>query len=345
MSSSPWENEAYLAIKELGPDKFELVTPSLSILAEPPVSVVDKVVDKRGTRKVAQAYLEFIYTTEGQENRAKHYYRPRDAKVAAQFSKQFVNVKLFTIDDVVRWLAESAENTLRRRRYVRPDLSTALASACTPACDSSAAFCPALPRGGLGAIVRFRLAPRQQSPPAGGRGSNHTLAHPFVPPIVNSTTLIIPGLYGSGSDHWQTWLEYAWAREQDDWNVAALDQWTRPGGRAIHRRCNGQVWLVAHSFGCLAAVTAAVDRADRVAGALWLHLPIQSDSLRWTTANPLAHLQRMLMSRRRQETRSPVLVPHQSLVGFPLHSCSQLKRPVDAPDGGIGVGGSLGRTV
>lgn len=95
-----WENEAYLAIKELGPDKFELVTPSLSILAEPPVSVVDKVVDKRGTRKVAQAYLEFIYTPEGQAIAAKHYYRPRDAKVAAQYAKQFAPVKLFTIDDV-----------------------------------------------------------------------------------------------------------------------------------------------------------------------------------------------------------------------------------------------------
>ena len=95
-----WENEAYLAIKELGPDKFDLVTPSLSILAEPPVSVVDKVVDKRGTRKVAQAYLEFIYTTEGQEIAAKHYYRPRDPKVAAQYSKQFAPVKLITIDEV-----------------------------------------------------------------------------------------------------------------------------------------------------------------------------------------------------------------------------------------------------
>ena len=95
-----WENEAYLAIKELGPDKFELVTPSLSILAEPPVSVVDKVVDKRGTRKQAQAYLEFIYTPEGQQIAAKHYYRPRDAKVAAQFAKQFAPVKLVTIDEV-----------------------------------------------------------------------------------------------------------------------------------------------------------------------------------------------------------------------------------------------------
>lgn len=95
-----WENEAYLAIKELGPDKFELVTPSLSTLAEPPVSVVDKVVDIHGTRKVAQAYLEFIYTTEGQAIAAKHYYRPRDLKVAAQFAKQFAPVKLVTIDEV-----------------------------------------------------------------------------------------------------------------------------------------------------------------------------------------------------------------------------------------------------
>ena len=95
-----WENEAYLAIKELGPDKFELVTPSLSILAEPPVSVVDKLVDKRGTRKQAQAYLEFIYTTEGQQIAARHYYRPRDAKVAAQYAKQFAPVKLVTIDEV-----------------------------------------------------------------------------------------------------------------------------------------------------------------------------------------------------------------------------------------------------
>ena len=95
-----WKNEEYVAIKELGPDKFELVTPSLSILAEQPVSVVDKVVDKRGTRKVAQACLEFIYTTEGQEIAAKRYYRPRDAKVAAQFAKPFAPVKLVTIDAV-----------------------------------------------------------------------------------------------------------------------------------------------------------------------------------------------------------------------------------------------------
>jgi sulfate transport system substrate-binding protein len=95
-----WENEAYLAVKELGPEKFDIVTPSLSILAEPPVSVVDKVVDKKGTRKVAQAYLEYLYSPEGQEIAAKHYYRPRDAKVAAKYAKQFAKVNLITIDDV-----------------------------------------------------------------------------------------------------------------------------------------------------------------------------------------------------------------------------------------------------
>ncbi|RZL39948.1 MAG: sulfate ABC transporter substrate-binding protein [Rubrivivax sp.] len=95
-----WENEAYLAVKELGPDKFEIVTPSLSILAEPPVAVVDKVVDKRGTRKQAQAYLEYLYTPEGQEIAAQNYYRPRDGKVAAKYAKQFGPVKLFTIDEL-----------------------------------------------------------------------------------------------------------------------------------------------------------------------------------------------------------------------------------------------------
>ncbi|MDR7296188.1 sulfate transport system substrate-binding protein [Pelomonas aquatica] len=95
-----WENEAYLAVKELGPEKFEIVTPSISILAEPPVAVVDKVVDKRGTRKVAQAYLEYLYTPEGQEIAARNYYRPRDPKVAAKYAKQFAPVKLFTIDEL-----------------------------------------------------------------------------------------------------------------------------------------------------------------------------------------------------------------------------------------------------
>ncbi len=95
-----WENEAFLAIKELGPEKFEIVVPTLSILAEPPITVVDRVVDKRGTRKLATEYLRFWYTREGQEIAAKNFYRPRDAAVAAKYAKQFVDVKLITIDDV-----------------------------------------------------------------------------------------------------------------------------------------------------------------------------------------------------------------------------------------------------
>jgi sulfate transport system substrate-binding protein len=93
-----WENEAFLAIKELGPDKFAIVVPPLSILAEPPVAVVDKVVDKKGTRKVAEAYLRYLYTEEGQEIAAKHYYRPTLAKVAQKYVGQFPKVNLFTID-------------------------------------------------------------------------------------------------------------------------------------------------------------------------------------------------------------------------------------------------------
>ncbi len=95
-----WENEAYLAVKELGPDKFEIVTPSLSILAEPPVAVVDKVVDRKGTRKLAEAYLHYLYSEAGQTLAAQNYYRPVDAKIAARFAKQFAPVKLVTIDAV-----------------------------------------------------------------------------------------------------------------------------------------------------------------------------------------------------------------------------------------------------
>ncbi len=94
-----WENEAFLAINELGPDKFEIVIPSVSILAEPPVAAVDKVVDKRGTRAVAEAYLEYLYSDEGQRIAAKHYYRPTNRKIVDSGS-QFPDLKLFTIDEV-----------------------------------------------------------------------------------------------------------------------------------------------------------------------------------------------------------------------------------------------------
>jgi len=95
-----WENEAFLAVNELGKGKFEIVVPSASILAEPPVAVVDKVVDRRGTRAVAQAYLEFLYSQEGQEIAAEHYYRPRLKSVAEKYADRFPKASLFTIDEV-----------------------------------------------------------------------------------------------------------------------------------------------------------------------------------------------------------------------------------------------------
>lgn len=93
-----WENEAYLALKEEGGKNFEIVAPSLSILAEPPVAVVDQNVDKKGTRKVAEAYLNYLYSDEGQRLAAKHFYRPRNQEIAKEFSQQFSELKLVTID-------------------------------------------------------------------------------------------------------------------------------------------------------------------------------------------------------------------------------------------------------
>lgn len=95
-----WENEAFLAVKEFGKDKFEIVAPPLSILAEPPIAVVDTVADKKGTRAAAEAYLKYWYTKEGQEIAARNFYRPRDAAVGEKFADSFAKVDLFTIDDV-----------------------------------------------------------------------------------------------------------------------------------------------------------------------------------------------------------------------------------------------------
>ena len=95
-----WENEAFLALKEFGADKFEIAVPSVSILAEPPVTLVDKVVDKHGTRALAQAYLEYLYTPEGQEIAAKNFYRPRLSEIAKKYGKNFAQIKLFTVDEV-----------------------------------------------------------------------------------------------------------------------------------------------------------------------------------------------------------------------------------------------------
>lgn len=95
-----WENEAYLALKEYGADKFEIIYPKLSILAEPPVALVDKNVDRHGTRKVADAYLHFLYTKEAQEIEAKNFYRPRDPAVLKAFAKQFPAIPMVTVDEV-----------------------------------------------------------------------------------------------------------------------------------------------------------------------------------------------------------------------------------------------------
>jgi len=98
-----WENEAFLAIHEFGADKFEIVAPSMSILAEPPVSVVDKVVDEHGTRKVAEEYLKYLYSPQGQEIAARNFYRPRDPNIAKKYAARFPNINLFTIDLFGGW--------------------------------------------------------------------------------------------------------------------------------------------------------------------------------------------------------------------------------------------------
>ncbi|MGE4337961.1 MAG: sulfate ABC transporter substrate-binding protein [Pigmentiphaga sp.] len=95
-----WENEAFLALNELGPDKFDIVVPSLSILAEPPVTVVDKVVDRKGTRQAAEAYLAYLYTPQAQDVIGRHYYRPTDPTVAAKYAQQFPALELITVDEV-----------------------------------------------------------------------------------------------------------------------------------------------------------------------------------------------------------------------------------------------------
>jgi len=105
-----WENEAFLAVKELGPDQFEIVVPSISILAEPPVAVVDKVVDAHGTRKQAEEYLKYLYSPEGQEIAAKNYYRPTDPAVAEKYKSQFPQIQLTSIADFGGWKKAQTEH-------------------------------------------------------------------------------------------------------------------------------------------------------------------------------------------------------------------------------------------
>jgi len=98
-----WENEAHLALKQFGANKFEIVMPTVSVLAEPSVTVVDQVVIRRGTKVVAEEYLKFLYTKEGQEIIARNFYRPRDAQVAAKYATQFPKINLVTIQELGGW--------------------------------------------------------------------------------------------------------------------------------------------------------------------------------------------------------------------------------------------------
>ncbi|MFJ7915285.1 MULTISPECIES: sulfate ABC transporter substrate-binding protein [unclassified Lysinibacillus] len=104
-----WENEAHLSLNELG-DEFDIITPSLSILAEPPVAIVDKIVDKKGTREVAEAYLKYLYSERGQEIAAKNYYRPRNGKILAKYQEQFPKLELVSIDDFGGWAEAQAKH-------------------------------------------------------------------------------------------------------------------------------------------------------------------------------------------------------------------------------------------
>lgn len=96
-----WENEAFLSVEQLGQGEYEIIVPSLSILAEPPVTVVDANVDRKGTREIAEAYLDFLYTDEAQHLAAKHYYRPTNPDILAEYSDNFPDLTLFTIDDAL----------------------------------------------------------------------------------------------------------------------------------------------------------------------------------------------------------------------------------------------------
>jgi sulfate/thiosulfate-binding protein len=115
-----WENEALLCLKEFGADKFEIVAPPRSILAEPPVALVDKVADRRGTREVAEAYLQFLYSPEGQVLAAKHFYRPRDPAALTKAAAPFPTIELFTIDELFgSWKAAQGKHFVEGGEFDR----------------------------------------------------------------------------------------------------------------------------------------------------------------------------------------------------------------------------------
>ena len=179
-----WENEAFLAKKEQGGENFEIVVPSISILAEPPVAVVDKVVEKKGTRKVAEAYLQYLYSEEGQRIAAQNFYRPRNQKVAAEFATQFPKLNLVTVDsDFGGWKtaqpkffndgASSTRSTRRNDRDGRPVARTT-APLPDPLPDGRGASRP-------GPVAHCRKEPAPGEPPSVPTQSKDRTCHDAFP--------------------------------------------------------------------------------------------------------------------------------------------------------------------
>ena len=230
-----WENEAFLAVKELGKDKVEIVVPSVSILAEPPVALVDKVVDKKGTRSVAQAYLEYLYAPEGQEVAARNFYRPTLDSVAKKYDKQFAEGGPVPAQGLFRRLAEGAEDSLRRW-WLPSTRSTSLQDR-----ELQMSF---------PATSRIRTA----------AGAPQVGAVPRRFPIARMPVLIVPGLRDSAPVHWQS----QWQRQipgvrriaQRDWQNPDVAGWTEALRREIAAAPEAPM-IIAHSFGCLATVCAA----------------------------------------------------------------------------------------
>ena len=165
-----WENEAYLSVKELGPDKFEIVTPALSILAEPPVSVVDKFADKHGTRKVAEAYLNYLYSAEGQEIAGKNFYRPQDRQGRREVRQAVRAGEALHHRRGVRRLGQGSEDPLRRRRHLRPDLRQQELRSRQRLPGSAAIASPGLPVGSPAASPTYAHFPRGKPTNAGHSG-------------------------------------------------------------------------------------------------------------------------------------------------------------------------------
>ena len=213
-----WENEAFLILKEFGADKFEIVIPPFSILAEPTVAVVDKNADKHGTKEVAKAYLDYLYSDEGQDIAGKNFYRPRNPKYAEKYKSQLVPVKLFTIDEGFGGWAKAFDAHFKDggtfdqiyARTRRAELGSVLG---TPRRSPSARSVvdPRLSRSGPALWSERRDVRRslRGGPRRSTKNGSISLSGNCgtARGSTMDTTLIVPGLFGSGADHWQSWFE------------------------------------------------------------------------------------------------------------------------------------------